>query len=82
MARPMTPSARRRMLLQALATVPAGSSPPTAPTPPTRRSGAPPEPPTVAESGVLGLEMIAWTAVFVPAGTPEPVVAQAKIEVE
>lgn len=39
-----------------------------------RRYGAAPELPTVAESGVPGFEMIAWTAVFTPAGTPEPIV--------
>ena len=40
------------------------------------RSGALPDTPTVAESGVPGFEMIAWTAVFVPAGTPEPIVTR------
>ena len=38
------------------------------------RSSAAPELPTVAESGLPGFEMIAWTAVFLPAGTPEPIV--------
>lgn len=41
-----------------------------------QRSGAVPELPTVAESGVPGFEMVAWTAVFLPAGTPEPIVAK------
>lgn len=40
------------------------------------RSGALPDLPTVAESGLPGFEMIAWTAVFVPAGTPEPIVGK------
>jgi tripartite-type tricarboxylate transporter receptor subunit TctC len=40
------------------------------------RSAAVPGLPTVAESGVPGFEMVAWTAVFVPAGTPEPIVAK------
>ncbi len=39
------------------------------------RSAALPELPTVAESGVPGFEMIAWTAVFVPAATPAPIVS-------
>ncbi len=41
-----------------------------------QRAGVAPELPTVAEAGVPGFEMIAWTAVFVPAGTPEPIVAR------
>ena len=40
------------------------------------RAGALPDTPTVAESGVPGFEMIAWTAVFVPAGTPEPIIGR------
>jgi tripartite-type tricarboxylate transporter receptor subunit TctC len=40
------------------------------------RSGALPDTPTVAESGLPGFEMIAWTAVFLPAGTPEPIVTK------
>jgi hypothetical protein len=38
------------------------------------RSALMPDVPTVAESGLPGFEMIAWTAVFLPAGTPEPIV--------
>jgi len=40
-----------------------------------QRAGAVPDLPTVAESGVPGFEMVAWTAVFVPAGTPAPIIA-------
>jgi tripartite-type tricarboxylate transporter receptor subunit TctC len=40
-----------------------------------KRASALPDLPTVSESGLPGFEMIAWTAVFVPAGTPEPIVA-------
>ena len=40
-----------------------------------QRAGAVPELPTVAESGLAGFEMVAWTAVFLPAGTPDPIVA-------
>jgi tripartite-type tricarboxylate transporter receptor subunit TctC len=39
-----------------------------------RRDPTLPDLPTVAESGLPGFEMIAWTAVFLPAGTPEPIV--------
>jgi tripartite-type tricarboxylate transporter receptor subunit TctC len=35
-----------------------------------------PEVPTVAESGFAGFEMVAWTGVHVPAGTPKPIVAK------
>lgn len=34
-----------------------------------------PSMPTVAESGVPGFEVSAWDAIFVPAGTPAPIVA-------
>ena len=40
----------------------------------TKRSGAMPELPTVAEAGVPGYEMAAWFGVLAPAGTPRPVV--------
>ncbi|MCX7230569.1 MAG: tripartite tricarboxylate transporter substrate-binding protein [Burkholderiales bacterium] len=38
------------------------------------RSPSVPDLPTVAESGLPGYEMVAWFAVFLPAGTPEPIV--------
>lgn len=38
-----------------------------------RRHPALPEVPTLAEAGLADLEVIAWFAVFAPAGTPEPV---------
>jgi tripartite-type tricarboxylate transporter receptor subunit TctC len=38
------------------------------------RSPSAPDLPTVAESGLPGYEMVAWFAVFLPAGTPEPIV--------
>lgn len=41
-----------------------------------KRTSALADLPTVAESGVAGFEMIAWTAVFVPTGTPEPVITR------
>lgn len=33
-----------------------------------------PNVPTVAESGVPGFEVVSWQAIFVPAGTPKPVI--------
>jgi tripartite-type tricarboxylate transporter receptor subunit TctC len=41
----------------------------------TRYPGAP-EFPTIAESGVPGFEASAWDGIFVPAGTPAPIVAR------
>ena len=35
-----------------------------------------PEFPTIAESGVPGFEVSAWDGIFVPAGTPAPIVEQ------
>ncbi|WP_295528612.1 tripartite tricarboxylate transporter substrate binding protein [uncultured Pseudacidovorax sp.] len=42
-----------------------------------KRLGSMPDVPTVAESGVQGLkdfEVVSWQAIFVPAGTPTPIV--------
>ena len=39
-----------------------------------RRSAALPEVPTIAEAGLPGYDLSPWFAVFVPAGTPKPVV--------
>src|SRR5262249_49885867 len=39
------------------------------------RSAAIPNVPTLAEEGVPGFERGSWTALFVPKGTPKPVVA-------
>ena len=41
----------------------------------TRYPGAP-EYPTIAESGLPGFEASAWDGIFVPAGTPAPIVAR------
>lgn len=41
-----------------------------------RRVSAMPDTPTVAESGVPGFDVSAWDAIFVPAGTPAPIVAR------
>ena len=35
-----------------------------------------PNVPTVAESGVPGFEVVSWQAIFVPAGTPKPIIEQ------
>jgi tripartite-type tricarboxylate transporter receptor subunit TctC len=41
-----------------------------------KRSSLMPELPTVAEAGVRGFEVVGWYGVFVPAGTPPPIVAK------
>ena len=46
-----------------------------------RRSAAAPEIPTVAEAGVPGYDANAWFGVFVPAGTPQPVVNRLNAEI-
>jgi tripartite-type tricarboxylate transporter receptor subunit TctC len=40
------------------------------------RVGGWPDLPTIAESGLSGFDVSAWDAIFVPAGTPKPIVAQ------
>ncbi len=40
------------------------------------RSAALPDVPTLSERDIKGVEADAWTALFVPAGTPEPVVSR------
>jgi len=49
-----------------------------------KRLASMPEVPTVAESGVAGLkdfEVVSWQAIFVPAGTPAPVVDRLHAEI-
>ncbi len=46
-----------------------------------QRTPAAPDVPTIAESGVPGYEVFAWNGVFVPAGTPKPIVAQLNEEI-
>ena len=46
-----------------------------------QRTPAAPDVPTIAESGLPGYEVFAWNGVFVPAGTPKPIVAQLNEEV-
>src|SRR5690349_3160111 len=41
-----------------------------------KRSGALPEVPTVAESGVPGYEAIAWQGLLAPSGTPKDIIAR------
>jgi tripartite-type tricarboxylate transporter receptor subunit TctC len=41
-----------------------------------QRTSVDPDRPTIAEQGLPGYEMIAWNAVFLPAGTPAPIVAK------
>lgn len=40
-----------------------------------------PNVPTVAESGVPGFEVVSWQAIFVPAGTPKPIIDRLHTEV-
>ena len=40
----------------------------------TKRSAALPDVPTIAEAGLPGYEVAPWFAVFVPAGTPKPII--------
>ena len=40
----------------------------------TKRSPAAPDLPTMAEAGLPGYETYSWNALFVPAGTPQPVI--------
>jgi tripartite-type tricarboxylate transporter receptor subunit TctC len=39
-----------------------------------------PDVPTIAESGIPGYEVVIWYALFVPAGTPKPVIARLNTE--
>ncbi|MDR6536075.1 tripartite tricarboxylate transporter substrate binding protein [Variovorax soli] len=45
------------------------------------RSAVLPEVPTIAESGLPGYEMYEWNALFVPAGTPAPVIERLSKEI-
>ncbi|WP_265298846.1 tripartite tricarboxylate transporter substrate binding protein [Verminephrobacter eiseniae] len=47
-----------------------------------KRSGAAPELPTVAESGLPGYEAIAWNGLLAPAGTPPEVIARLNAELK
>src|SRR5690606_35703631 len=49
-----------------------------------KRLASMPDVPTVAESGIQGLgglEVVAWQAIFVPAGTPAPIVERRHKEI-
>ncbi|MBI4190325.1 MAG: tripartite tricarboxylate transporter substrate binding protein [Betaproteobacteria bacterium] len=46
----------------------------------TKRSGAAPEIPTVAESGVAGYEAANWNGMLAPAATPKPIVGKLNAE--
>ncbi|MBB6133721.1 tripartite-type tricarboxylate transporter receptor subunit TctC [Massilia aurea] len=47
-----------------------------------QRSSAAPDIPTVAESGLPGFEALTWFGMFVPAGTPQPIVDRLNAEVK
>jgi len=46
-----------------------------------QRSGAAPDVPTFAESGLTGYELSSWQAVFAPAGTPKAIVERLYTEI-
>ncbi len=46
-----------------------------------RRSGALPEAPTIAEAGIAGYESLSWSGIAVAAGTPREVVARLNREI-
>ncbi len=46
-----------------------------------KRSAAAPQIPTVAESGLPGVEAITWFGVLAPAGTPQEIIARLNDEV-
>lgn len=46
------------------------------------RSSAAPDIPTVAESGLPGFEALTWFGMFVPTGTPQPIVDRLNAEVK
>ena len=41
-----------------------------------------PHVPTVAESGLPGFEVVSWQGIFVPAGTPKPIIEQLHTEIQ
>jgi len=45
-----------------------------------QRSSAAPDLPTFAEAGLPGYEVSSWTGLFVPAGTPAPIIAKLNAE--
>jgi tripartite-type tricarboxylate transporter receptor subunit TctC len=47
----------------------------------TKRSPAAPEVPTMEEAGVPGFDITNWFGVFVPAGTPKPIIAKLAAEI-
>jgi tripartite-type tricarboxylate transporter receptor subunit TctC len=47
----------------------------------TRRAGALPDVPTIAEAGVPGYEMSPWIGVFAPAGTPKAAIDRLNAEI-
>ena len=47
----------------------------------TKRLGAKPDLPTVAELGMPGFEAVSWGGVMVPANTPRPIVVKLNVEV-
>jgi tripartite-type tricarboxylate transporter receptor subunit TctC len=46
-----------------------------------KRLEALPNVPTIAESGVPGFEVVSWQGIFVPAGTPKPIIDRLHVEI-
>lgn len=46
-----------------------------------KRTAAAPEIPSLAESGLAGFDLITWNGVFVPAGTPRPVIEKLNVAI-
>jgi tripartite-type tricarboxylate transporter receptor subunit TctC len=40
------------------------------------RSMVPPDVPTIAEAGVLDVDVVLWLGIIAPAGMPQPIVSQ------
>ena len=47
-----------------------------------KRSAAAPDIPTIAEAGLPGFEAVSWFALFLPAGTPKPIIDKLQAEVK
>jgi tripartite-type tricarboxylate transporter receptor subunit TctC len=46
-----------------------------------QRNAAAPDLPTLSEAGVPGYEVTSWYAMYVPAGTPQPIVARLNADI-
>jgi tripartite-type tricarboxylate transporter receptor subunit TctC len=46
-----------------------------------KRASTLPDVPTIAEAGVPGYEVVQWSGIYAPAGTPRPIVAKLNREI-